>query len=111
MKRSGPIRSKSTRRRKADSATAELRALVASRLCILRNLPAAGDCAGPGTPHHLLKASAGGRTDGENLVTLCAHHNRWVETEPELARRLGLVVRPGLDHAEAERRRRINGLY
>ena len=111
MKRSGPIRSKSTRRRKADAATADLRALVASRPCLLRTVAAAGDCAGPGTPHHLCKASAGGLTTPENLVPLCAHHNSWVETEPELARRLGLVVRAGLDAAEAERRRRVNNLY
>lgn len=118
MKRSGPPRPKSTKRAAADRSTAELRALVASRPCLLigvagRTVILRADdakvdvptCAGPGTPHHLEKSSAGGATTPDNLVPLCSRHNTWVEDEPGAARLLGLVVRPGLDPAEAAARR------
>lgn len=126
MKRSGPIRrdldatrafekrsrqaipSRSPRRRDADAKTAELRATVSARRCLLADL-AFGSCAGGGTPHHLRKASAGGTTTPENLVPLCAFHNSWVENEPVAARIIGLVVRPGIDHAEARSRRIARG--
>lgn len=127
MKRSGPPRRnletaraweqrsrkriprRSAARQQADAQTAELRASVAARRCLLGDARF-GPCTGPGTPHHLEKASAGGATSLENLVPLCARHNGWVEDEPSAARSLGLVVRPGIDHAEALRRRIAAGL-
>lgn len=59
-------------------------------------------CFGPLTPHHLRKQSArrGGWTE-RNLVTLCAHHNGWVEDHPDLAHALGLVLRRGDTEAYA----------
>jgi hypothetical protein len=53
----------------------------------------AGPCVGPITPHHLRKASAGGPYTLENLTTLCAGHNGWVEDHPLRATELGLVIR------------------
>lgn len=50
-------------------------------------------CFGPLTPHHLKKASSGGRYVADNLVTLCEYHNGMVEDWPLLAQRLGLVRR------------------
>lgn len=55
-------------------------------------------CRGPLTPHHRRKAGAGGSWSMENLVTLCAGHNGWVEDEPDDARDIfgtTLVVREG----------------
>lgn len=110
---------RSAKRIAADEATAELRAAVAARPCLLRSgaqldgvdlLIVGVRCAGPGTPHHLHKAGAGGPTTAANLVPLCAAHNGWVEDDPPLARRLGLVVRPGIDHGEALLRRIAAGL-
>jgi hypothetical protein len=114
---------KSAKRRAADDATAELRALVAASPCLLRSpttivlrLPSGdrpldvGACAGPGTPHHLQKAGAGGPTDLSNLVPLCAYHNGWVEDYPPLAQLIGLVVKPGIDEGEALLRRIAAGI-
>lgn len=53
----------------------------------------AGPCVGPLTPHHLRKASAGGPYTMDNLVSLCAGHNSWVEDHPLRATELGLVHR------------------
>ena len=50
-------------------------------------------CFGPLTVHHLKKASAGGSYSEDNLVTLCAFHNSWIEDWPLQAETLGLVVR------------------
>lgn len=55
----------------------------------------AGWCRGPLTPHHIRKASQGGAYTPENLTTLCAFHNGWVEDFPDLAHRMGLVLRRG----------------
>lgn len=65
--------------------------------CILRfHRSIAGDCMGPSTPHHLRKQNKRGGWELDNLVTLCARHNDWVENdEPDLAHELGLVVRNG----------------
>lgn len=52
-------------------------------------------CAGPLTPHHLLKASAGGPYTAANLLTLCSRHNVFVEEAPDLCWRMGLVIRRG----------------
>lgn len=51
-----------------------------------------GPCFGPLTPHHLKKASQGGRFVPSNLLTLCAAHNDRVEDQPARARALGLVT-------------------
>lgn len=68
-------------------------------------------CYGRLTYHHLVKASAGGKVTVENGVTLCVAHNGWVEDNPAEARRLGLVVIPGvIDAVTADRCRRVNGL-
>ncbi len=51
-------------------------------------------CAGPLTPHHVLKASQGGPYHRDNLVALCAHHNDLIEADAEfaaVARAAGLV--------------------
>ena len=53
------------------------------------------ECTGPLTVHHLRKAGAGGAYVVDNLVTLCAGHNTWVEDNPNEATMLGLVVREG----------------
>lgn len=60
-------------------------------LCALVALKPGHRCAGPLTPHHLKKASAGGSYTADNLVSLCAYANGWVEDEPREARALGLV--------------------
>lgn len=52
----------------------------------------------PSGIHERRKRSSGGSlTMLANLMPACTWHNQWVEREPELAHRLGLVVRPG-DH-------------
>lgn len=52
-------------------------------------------CMGGLTFHHLRKAAQGGSYCAENGLTLCAVSNDWVETEPDAARALGLVIRRG----------------
>lgn len=70
--------------------------------CVLRTrTDVAGKCFGHPTPHHLRKQSQLGRWTVDNLVTLCAHHNGWVEDEPRKAWGLGLVVRQGESYAQA----------
>lgn len=50
----------------------------------------------PSGIHERRKRSSGGSlTMLVNLMPACSFHNQWVEREPEIARRLGLVVRPG----------------
>jgi 5-methylcytosine-specific restriction endonuclease McrA len=89
-----PIKVKSERRYSENEYRAAIRQQVFDRDggCLLASEDA-GECAGPDTPHHLLKASAGGPYTLDNLVTLCARHNTWVEDNPEHARRLGMVRR------------------
>lgn len=71
--------------------------------CILAGRGLLGPCGGaPMTPHHLLKASQGGRYEYANLVTLCARHNTAVEDHPNEAHALGLVVRHGETVADAD---------
>lgn len=72
--------------------------------------PVVGACAGPWTPHHRRKASHGGAYDLENLVTLCAGHNGWVEDHPIEAHALGLVCREGETLAQCDERMKIVGL-
>ena len=54
-----------------------------------------GPCFGGLTVHHLKKASAGGEYTLENLLSLCARHNGWVEENPDKSFQLGLVQRRG----------------
>jgi len=67
-----------------------------------------GPCSGPWTPHHPEKAWKGGEYSLRALVTLCARHNSWVEDEPDLAWKLGLVVRNGETHDQAAERRHLH---
>lgn len=55
----------------------------------------AGRCYGRLEVHHLDKESQGGAYTLTNLLTLCATHNLWVENNPTVAHRLGLVIRRG----------------
>jgi 5-methylcytosine-specific restriction endonuclease McrA len=48
-------------------------------------------CFGGLTVHHLLKASQGGEYTDENLITICAVGNCWIEDHPRRATELGLV--------------------
>lgn len=52
-----------------------------------------GPCVGDLTPHHLLKASHGGKYTLENLVTLCELHNDMIEDYPDAAYAAGLVIK------------------
>lgn len=52
-----------------------------------------GPCYGPLTPHHLLKASQGGKFEMSNLISLCSHHNTMVEDHPLEANNLGFVIK------------------
>lgn len=55
--------------------------------------------------HELLKRSHGGSiTDPENLLRCCSPCNSWVEDNPTLAWRAGLVVRAGDTHDDIRRR-------
>lgn len=77
--------------------------------CIMRTMDG-HRCAGPLTPHHLRKASAGGDYTPDNLVSLCARANTSVEDFPGWARLAGLVVRSGIDHETAAQWRREHGM-
>ena len=87
-------------KRKAERAKhPEIREAVFQRDggCMLAWLKRDHVCSGARmTPHHLRKASAqkGGYTE-ENLVTLCAGANSYVEDFPDEAHALGLVIRSG----------------
>lgn len=61
-------------------------------VCALVRLKQGHRCLGGLTPHHLRKASAGGSYTADNLLTLCAFGNGWVEDNPAEARALGLVL-------------------
>lgn len=78
--------------------------------CALHGVAEAGPCFGKLTPHHLLKASAGGEHSLENLISLCQYHNGLVEDRPNWAHSVGLVVRMGEVLADAEARRKDAGL-
>lgn len=91
------LRPMSKKRRQANVLKTAIRQAVFARdgyQCQLARVsPVVGDCFGPLTPHHLLKASAGGEYVVDNLTTLCAHHNGWVEDHPRVATELGMVRR------------------
>lgn len=67
-------------------------------------------CHGPLTPHHLQKSSGGGSYTEDNLITLCAGCNSWVEDDPEVAWAMGLTVRGWDTHEAAAERRRKAGI-
>lgn len=101
MKRSQPlvrrgwIRRVSAKARRRAQVQAIVRVAVFERdgyRCLLEDIPGVGRCFGELTPHHLVKRSAGGDDSLDNEVTLCSHHNTWVEDNPEHARELGLVA-------------------
>lgn len=62
--------------------------------CLLRFAFPDQPCGGELHPHHLLKASQGGKYEPDNLLTACNVHNDMVETEPDIAAAMGLVRRP-----------------
>lgn len=79
--------------------------------CILRSTSVAGPCFGESfTPHHIRKEGQGGKRTAANLVTLCSHHNEWVESNRRPAERLGLVVRRDDELRQAWRDMRLHGL-
>ena len=61
--------------------------------CRLRDMLVGHQCFGGFSPHHLLRQSQGHDDDEDNIVWLCAAANSWVENEPLLAHKLGLVIR------------------
>jgi 5-methylcytosine-specific restriction endonuclease McrA len=103
------VRAVSKKRAKAKPAERAAREAVfeRDRGCVLTGW---SPCAGPLTPHHLLKQSQGGPWALDNLVALCAHHNGDVEDWPAKYRGLGLAVAKGVDATEAARLRAVNGI-
>lgn len=65
---------------------------------------AAGPCFGRLTVHHLWKDGQGGGYIQVNLLTLCSHHNEWVEGHRAEADAWGLRVGYGQDIPSAWRR-------
>lgn len=90
------LRFRSEKRQAARANELEVTALVfaCDGGCRLAVLPD-HKCSGPLTPHHLKKASQGGKWTAANIVALCAGANRWVEDYPRRAWQLGLVCRRG----------------
>lgn len=93
-----PLPAKSERRYSENEYRAAIRQQVFDRDggCVMHG-EGWGECAGPDTPHHLKKASAGGSYTLTNLVTLCARHNVMVEDKPAEAEARGLVIHPWED--------------
>lgn len=91
-----PIKVKSERRYSENEYRASIRQQVFDRDggCVIAGEPGVGECFGPDTPHHILKAGQQGPYTLDNLVTLCARHNNWVESNKEHATRLGLYRSP-----------------
>jgi hypothetical protein len=100
LKRGKPLPSISARRLADLPSRAQIRAMVFERdgqRCLLAGRRSVPACHGRLTPHHLRKAAQLGPYTMSNLVTLCVHHNEWVETSKGAApaHLLGLVVRTG----------------
>lgn len=86
--RSRKVEADLPRRRKVRAAVFERDGNV----CLMVALKPGHVCHGtPLTVHHLKKASQGGTYTEDNLVTLCAYANGFVEDYPAEARALGLV--------------------
>lgn len=115
MKRTD-LRPKSAKKAKADRLKPPIRAALYKRDggCVLAGAELVHDrvppCFGGPTPHHMRKEKHGGDYNLANLVTLCAGHNDWVETEPILSWKLGLVCRSGEILDECWRKMRAAGL-
>lgn len=96
--RSKRMRYRSEKREAEAAERTIVRELVFARdrwTCQIPAAAEAGRCFGPLTPHHIRKEGQGGAYEADNLVTLCAHHNGWVEDHPLIAHELGLVRRSG----------------
>ncbi len=89
---------KSPKMRAAKSDRDIVRAQVFERddnMCFMLDLDRDHHCSRDLTVHHLRKSGQGGAYAADNLVTLCAKANTWVEDFPDKAYALGLVVRYG----------------
>lgn len=102
LQRTSGLRRESAKRRALREERARVRLIVFARdswRCQAGVLPALrhySPCFGALTPHHVVKASQGGKYEEQNLVTLCAHHNELLESDANFARlgrRYGLVRR------------------
>lgn len=89
-----PLRPVSLRKLREKRAERKVWEQVKERDKTCRLTALGGTCFGPLTPHHVKKASQGGRFTLSNIVAGCAHHNGMVENEPALAYSLGFVVKP-----------------
>jgi hypothetical protein len=113
LRRRKRLRPMSDRRRDAIPERHAVRWAVFERdgHCLLdRRTSYGGSCYGPPTFHHLRKEGQGGAYTAENGVTLCAHHNGWVENYPEVAYAIGLVLKAGDPPELAWSRLRTAGL-
>lgn len=98
MKRSGMLRRRTRLRQRSKTRAAALNDQRRIRLAVfdrdgyrcqagvLPDLARYSPCFGPLTPHHIRKASQGGRYTMSNLTTLCAHHNDLIEADANFAR-------------------------
>lgn len=92
------LRPISDKRRNEAATHAEIRESVFARdghRCQIAKIDGAGECFGPLTYHHVLKASQGGAYTVANGLTACAAHNEMVEDRPYWAHAHGLVKRRG----------------
>lgn len=99
LRRTGRIPPASPKRRRQSTKNEAIRVRVFERddwTCRAAHHGVGGPCFGPHTPHHILKASQGGKYEENNLATLCAHHNDLIEQDATFAatmRSLGYVRR------------------
>lgn len=98
-----PIRRKSKKLRKKDEVWGEVRQIVLARdkfQCVAK---ISQYCSGNGEHiHHLLRRSAGGSHDPENLISLCAACHGWVHNHPAESRQRGwLASRYGVAHDDS----------
>ena len=96
LKRRKPLNPVSAKKRAAAPERGAVREAVFERdgyRCRIGPLVPDVPCAGRLSPHHLRKASAGGKFDLDNLWTACIRHNDWVEDHPAQAGTLGLVIK------------------
>lgn len=104
----------SRKRKREASSRAKVRHAVLSRdgfRCRLAGIGGqlAHECNGP-SPHHLLKASAGGPYSETNLICVCCKANSMIEDYPLEGFRLGLVQRDGATIETVWRRMYEHGL-
>lgn len=97
-RRTGRLRAVSDKRRKLNKKRKPVVDAVFERdghRCRAENL-GIGNCFGPLTPHETMNRERAGRTDAnlldaDNMLSLCAFHNTWVEDNPPKALELGLA--------------------